>query len=119
MIPSDHASSGILLSATGSFASVPCPACGGTLARRAHRNGLAEKMFSILYLYPFRCQLCGHRFLTLQWGTRYHRRGLAPPSAAVPVPLAQRGDRRQEEGRQSPRRLVGTPVRAGQSCSLP
>lgn len=95
MIPNDHSSAGMVLSATGSFASVPCPACGGTLARRAHRNGLAEKMFSLLYVYPFRCQLCGHRFLALQWGTRYHR--IAQDS----------GDHR----------LVGTPARAGQSCS--
>ena len=95
MIPNDHSSTD-MLSATGSFASVPCPACGGALARRAHRNGLAEKMFSVLYVYPFRCQLCWHRFLALQWGTRYHR-------------IAQ--DSRDH-------RLVGTPVRAGQFISL-
>jgi hypothetical protein len=95
MIPNDHSSTDTL-STTGSFASVPCPACEGTLARRAHRDGLAEKMFSLLYVYPFRCQLCGHRFLTLQWGIRYHR--IAQDS----------GDHR----------LVGTPVRANPSCSL-
>ena len=86
MIPNDHSSTGIVLSATGSFASVPCPACGGTLARRAHRNGLAEKIFSVLYVYPFRCQFCAHRFLALQWGARYHRRGLAPPFAGGACP---------------------------------
>lgn len=73
MILNDHSSAGILLSATGSFVSVPCPECGGTLARRAHRHGLAGLLVSVMYIYPFRCQLCTHRFLTLQWGIRYHR----------------------------------------------
>jgi hypothetical protein len=30
-------------------------------------------LFSLFYLYPFRCQLCTHRFLALQWGCRYKR----------------------------------------------
>lgn len=73
MMPNDHSSTGASLSSTGSVASASCPACESTLARRAHRNGLTEKMLSVLYVYPFRCQRCGHRFRTLQWGTRYHR----------------------------------------------
>jgi hypothetical protein len=25
----------------------------------------------VVYVYPFRCRLCGRRFLAVQWGTRY------------------------------------------------
>ena len=73
MIPNGHSSTDTMLSATGNFASVPCSACGGTLARRSHRSDLVERMLSLLYVYPFRCQSCSHRFLALQWGIRYHR----------------------------------------------
>jgi hypothetical protein len=59
---------------TGSFVSVPCPDCCGTLARRSHRNGLAETMLSAVFVDPFRCQICGRRFFALQWGLR-HRWG--------------------------------------------
>ncbi len=92
MIPNDHLSTGAPLSATGSLASVPCPECGGALARRSHRSGLAEKMLIVMYVYPFRCQLCGYRFFARQWGIRYHRISL---NSGV-------------------RRPVGRPVRAGQ-----
>jgi c-di-GMP-binding flagellar brake protein YcgR len=30
-------------------------------------------MLSLFYVYPFRCQLCGHRFRSLQWGVSYAR----------------------------------------------
>ena len=73
-----------------------CPHCRQDFVQRARRRGLVDYLLSFAYLYPFRCQLCGHRFLTLQWGIRYHR--IAQDS----------GDHR----------LVGTPVRANPSCSL-
>jgi hypothetical protein len=28
---------------------------------------------SLFYVYPFRCQLCGHRFQLLQWGVKYNK----------------------------------------------
>ena len=28
---------------------------------------------SFIYIYPFKCQLCGDRFRSLQWGVRYIR----------------------------------------------
>jgi len=96
MISNDHSATGTFLATTGSFVSVPCPECGGTLARRAHRHGLAEILVSVMYIYPFRCQLCAHRFRALQWGIRYHR--IAQDS----------GDHR----------LVETPARAGQFFSV-
>ena len=96
MIPSDDPATGTFLVTTGSFVAVPCPACGGTLARRSHRNGLTEAMLSVVYVYPFRCRLCAHRFLAVQWGVRYQRIS-------------------QDSGDHRP---VGTPARAGQLLSL-
>lgn len=40
-----------------------CPNCGRTFARRSHRKGLWEFLCSFLLIYPYRCQLCAHRFL--------------------------------------------------------
>jgi hypothetical protein len=50
-----------------------CPLCESSYVRRAHRKGLLEQLLSVVYVYPFRCQLCTHRFLTLQWGIRYSK----------------------------------------------
>jgi PilZ domain len=41
--------------------------------RRSHRSGVPERLLSLFYVYPFRCQSCGYRFLTLRWGRRYTR----------------------------------------------
>ena len=30
--------------------------------RRSHRSGTAELFLSLVYVFPFRCQYCGHRF---------------------------------------------------------
>jgi hypothetical protein len=40
-----------------------CPNCERTFARRSHRRGLWEFLCSFLLIYPYRCQLCAHRFL--------------------------------------------------------
>ena len=40
---------------------------------RVSRVGLGERLVSLFYVYPFRCQLCGHRFKFLQWGIKYKR----------------------------------------------
>ena len=40
-----------------------CPNCERTFARRSHRKGLWELLCSLLLVYPYRCQLCAHRFL--------------------------------------------------------
>jgi c-di-GMP-binding flagellar brake protein YcgR len=40
---------------------------------RVSRVGLGERLASLFYVYPFRCQLCGHRFKFLQWGIKYKR----------------------------------------------
>lgn len=34
---------------------------------------MIDHLLSLVYVYPFRCQLCTQRFRTVQWGVRYHR----------------------------------------------
>ena len=48
-----------------------CPKCGRHIVQRVHRIGVVERALSAVYVYPFRCQLCGRRFRALQWGKHY------------------------------------------------
>jgi hypothetical protein len=41
---------------------------------RVRRESVAERLLSVAYVYPFRCQLCGRRFRAMQWGRRYEFR---------------------------------------------
>lgn len=50
-----------------------CPRCSREYVRRVRRVGLGERLISLFYVYPFRCQLCGHRFQIFQWGVKYRR----------------------------------------------
>ena len=50
-----------------------CPKCNKEFVRRVARVGLLERLFGLVYIYPFKCQLCGFRFRFMQWGVRYHR----------------------------------------------
>jgi PilZ domain len=50
-----------------------CPRCSREYVRRVSRVGLGERLISLFYVYPFRCQLCGHRFKLLQRGVTYKR----------------------------------------------
>jgi DNA repair exonuclease SbcCD ATPase subunit len=47
-----------------------CPKCSSDYVQRVHRVG-PERLISLFYIYPFRCQPCGHRFRLLQWGVTY------------------------------------------------
>jgi hypothetical protein len=49
-----------------------CPNCSSEYVTRASRAGL-ERLMSLFYIYPFRCQLCWHRFRLFQWGVTYRR----------------------------------------------
>jgi hypothetical protein len=52
--------------------SVPaCPKCKQTFVRRVLPKKGLEHLLWHLFLYPFRCQLCTHRFLALRFGQRY------------------------------------------------
>ncbi len=51
--------------------SPPCPRCRKPFTRRSQRRGLLERCISLVHIYPFRCQLCAHRFLAPHWGARF------------------------------------------------
>jgi hypothetical protein len=48
-----------------------CPTCGSRFVRRSARQGLLERLLSVAYIYPFRCQLCNHRFRRRRPGERW------------------------------------------------
>lgn len=50
-----------------------CPKCKSPLVGRTHRKGMTEQALSLAYVYPFKCQVCQHRFRRLRWGERYVR----------------------------------------------
>jgi hypothetical protein len=50
-----------------------CPKCSAEFIKRISRRGACELLLSLFYIYPFRCQLCGHRFKLLRWGKVYHK----------------------------------------------
>jgi hypothetical protein len=49
----------------------PCPQCRKPFTRRSQREGLFERCLSLVHVYPFRCQLCAHRFRALNWGANF------------------------------------------------
>lgn len=50
-----------------------CPECSSEYVKRVRREGVAERFLSLFYLYPFCCQLCGHRFRFFKRGVKYKR----------------------------------------------
>jgi len=50
-----------------------CPNCRRRTTRRCRRTGVVERIASLVYVYPFRCEVCGRRFYTVRWRTRYAR----------------------------------------------
>jgi PilZ domain-containing protein len=56
------------------MASPRCPRCRRGVARRTPRQSALDEILAVVYVYPFRCQLCALRFRSLQWGVRYARR---------------------------------------------
>jgi PilZ domain len=50
-----------------------CPACSSEYVTRVSRVGLGERFINLFHVYPFRCQLCGHRFKARQRGVTYTR----------------------------------------------
>lgn len=64
---------------------IVCTQCRKPFVKACRRRGLLDRLLSLAYAYPFRCQICRHRFHLLQWGLRYIERDV---------------DRRQYERRQ-------------------
>jgi hypothetical protein len=50
-----------------------CPSCSKEFVQRVGRHGAADYLKSLFYIYPFKCQVCGDRFSSFQWGVRYVR----------------------------------------------
>ena len=50
-----------------------CSNCSREFVRRVSRVGFMERLLGLIYVYPFKCQICGHRFRFLQFGARYLR----------------------------------------------
>jgi hypothetical protein len=48
-----------------------CPRCSKSFVQRSHRRGVKERLLSLIYIYPFRCQVCGHRFKAFRFRVRY------------------------------------------------
>jgi hypothetical protein len=58
---------------TTALATPRCPNCSREYVKRVHRQGIYERLSSLFYIYPFRCQLCSHRFLFRQTGAHYRK----------------------------------------------
>jgi predicted Zn-ribbon and HTH transcriptional regulator len=65
-----------------------CPKCRSDAIKRAHRQGLKERLSSLVLVYPYRCRKCGHRFL------RFRRPSGSPPKSSNKTNPAQK--RRRE-----------------------
>ena len=85
---------------------VRCPQCDRSFVRRSQRQGLKERLLSLVYLYPFRCQVCAHRFRAFQFHARYvkrtvDRRQYVRLSTRIPTTFAEDikpGEQRGEAG---------------------
>ncbi len=51
-----------------------CPECGMRIVRQASFRSAWEQLLRVLCIYPFRCQLCDHRFLAAFAGPRVDAR---------------------------------------------
>ncbi len=52
-------------------ADLACPQCGEQSVLRAPTRTLSESLLALLWVVPFRCQACHHRFLQFRMGRRY------------------------------------------------
>lgn len=41
-----------------------CPECSSEYVARSHRTSV-QRVLSMIQLYPYRCDACGHRFMLL------------------------------------------------------
>ena len=48
-----------------------CGRCGKSFIRPERQRGPLERFWSLLSVYPFRCQLCTHRFFRFRWNRRH------------------------------------------------
>ena len=50
-----------------------CPECSSSHTQRVTGRTWLERAGGLIYLYPFRCQVCSSRFTAFKWGIRYRR----------------------------------------------
>ena len=55
---------------------IACTQCRKPFVKAIRRQGLLDRLLSLAYVYPFRCQVCQHRFHLLQWGLHYIERNV-------------------------------------------
>lgn len=67
-----------------------CPKCHSDAIRRTHRQGMKERLWSLFFVYPYRCRKCSHRFLRFR-----------SPAGGVP-----KSDNKTGPGRKSRREMV-------------
>ena len=76
-----------------------CPICKTRLVHQAPQWGGLEPLLGLLTVYPFRCQLCTHRFRAFLW--RYSespKREYDRVPAQYPVTLYPASTGKQDEG---------------------
>ncbi len=76
-----------------------CPICKTRLVHQASQGGGLERLLGLLTVYPFRCQLCTHRFLAFLW--RYSespKREYDRVPAQYPVTLYPASAQKPDEG---------------------
>ncbi len=49
-----------------------CPRCNMWIVRQSPRRGMLERLLRVVTVYPFRCQLCTHRFLAFAGRPSYN-----------------------------------------------
>ena len=53
---------------------IVCAKCRKPFIKASRRQGLLDRLLSLVYAYPFRCQVCRYRFHLMQWGLHYIER---------------------------------------------
>ena len=68
--------------------SIRCPECKKESVHRVPSLSLGEQFQGLLFVSPFRCQVCGHRFLAFRLGRHYPPVSERRTHERVPVRLA-------------------------------
>jgi len=65
-----------------------CPECGKESVHRVPRLSLGEEFRNLVFVSPFRCQTCGHRFLAFRLARHYPPVSERRTHERIPVRLA-------------------------------
>ncbi len=82
---------------------IQCTRCATDYVRQSRRSGTIDRVLSMLRMFPFRCQLCTHRFWVIRLGQDFD----ATPNDekreyqrfAVDIPATFRGEQNSGKGR--------------------